>query len=539
LTESRPETPSAAPASSVTVWSRKRWAALLLLLTCCTLLVHGYHPFAEDGGLYATGIEHRLDPTLFPHYTGFVTEHLRFSVFAPLVAMVVHATHLSLSRVLLLLQLFSCWLTLFAGRQVLRRVLPAGFERAQLTGVALLAAWWTMPVAGTSLILMDPYVTARSFSTPLSLLAIAFALDDWSRPWTRTRSLLFCVLCLLAAAALHPLMAAYGFGFVVTLRASRAQLTRRTRVAAWLLLAVSAVVLGAVLQGTAPPESVALRLAGATRYYWFLSQWQWYERFGLAGPLLVLGTVLLVLRRKVPAAMVSVCSACFVVCSIAVLNAALYARASAATHFVARFQVLRVYLLVYALMALLVGAALSMLCESARQRSRTRFAAAAFGSIPLLIIVVSAGVMGYVQRQSFPLSPHIELPGREAKNANPWVQAFLWAKANTPRDALFAMDAMYVNSADEDAQNFRAIAMRSAVPDYSKDGGEASITPALAEQWREGAEAQQGLSELSDEARDRRLQPFGVMWMVLRSSAATAHPCPYDNRAVKVCRLLR
>jgi len=526
------------PAAPSVAWSRKTWAALLLILTCCTFLVHGYHPFAEDGGLYATGIEHTLDPALFPHYTDFVTEHLRFSVFAPSVAMLVRVTHLSLSWVLLLLDLFSIWLTLFAGRQVLRRVLPAVYERAQLAGVALMAAWWTLPVAGTSLILMDPYVTARSFSTPLSLLAIAFALDDWDWPWTRSRSMLFCVLCLLGGAELHPLMAAYGFGFVVTLRASRTQLKWETRLVAWGALAVSAVALGAVLQAYAPPESAALRLAAATRYYWFLSQWQWYERFGLIGPLLVLAAVTILLRRRgVSASVTALCHACVVVGAIAVLNAALFARASGAEHFVARFQVLRVYVLVYALMSLLLGATIYQLCEDARWRWRSKIAAGVLGLIPVSVIAVSACVMGYVQRRSFPMSSHIELPDRSARSANPWVQAFLWVGENTSRDALFALDAKYVNTEGEDAQNFRALAMRSALPDYSKDGGEASITPQLAAAWQQGAAAQARLSELADDVRDQRLLPFGVTWMVLHSQAVTDHACPYDNGTVKVCRL--
>jgi hypothetical protein len=532
--ESRALKPAALPHA----WSRKTWAMLLLFLTGCTLFVHGYHPFAEDGGLYATGIQYTLDPTLFPHYTEFVTEHLRFSVFAPGVAMLVHVIHLSLSWVLFLLNLFSIWLTLFAGRQVLRRVLPAGYERAQLAGVALLAAWWTLPVAGTSLILMDPYVTARSFSTPLSLLAIAFALDDWDWPWARSRSMLFCALCLLAAAELHPLMAAYGFGFVVMLRVSRTQRTWMMRVGAWLALAVLAVTLGAVLQANAPPESAALRLAAATRYYWFLSQWQWYEWLGLVGPLLVLAGATVALRQRVVSAtLIALCHACVVVCVIAVLDAVLFAHASATEHFVARFQVLRIYLLVYALMSLLLGSAIYQLCEDARSRGRSGYRDSVLGLIPVLVIAMSACVMGYAQRQSFPKSPYVEFPSDAAKSANPWVQAFLWARVNTPRDALFALDAKYVNTEGEDAQNFRAIAMRSALPDYSKDGGEASITPPLAEVWQQGATAQDGLSELTDAVRDQRLQPLGVTWMVLHSQATTKHHCPYHNGTVKVCEL--
>jgi hypothetical protein len=143
--------------------------------------------------------------------------------------------------------------------------------------------------------------------------------------------------------------------------------------------------------------------------------------------------------------------------------------------------------------------------------------------------------MFFVQRGAFPDSLHVELPCRT--NPNPWTQAFLWARANTPRDALFALDAKYVNEHGEDAQTFRATALRSALPDFSKDGGEAAITPSLAAAWQQGATAQAGLSTESDAIRDKRLRPFEVTWMVLRSSAPTRYLCPYNNGTVKVCRL--
>jgi hypothetical protein len=140
-----------------------------------------------------------------------------------------------------------------------------------------------------------------------------------------------------------------------------------------------------------------------------------------------------------------------------------------------------------------------------------------------------------VQRSTFPDSRHLELPWLSVRN--PWSQAFLWARANTPPDALFALDAKYVNEDGEDAQTFRATALRSALPDFSKDGGEAAITPALAQQWQPAAAAQINLSTESDVIRDPRLLYFGVTWLVLHSTAPTAHTCPYDNGSIKICRL--
>ena len=525
--------PSVKPA-----WTGKTWAALLSVLSCCTVMVHGYHPLAEDGGLYVTGIEYTLDRSLFPHYTAFVREHLSFSIFAPVTATIVRSTHLSLLSTLFLLNLLSVWMTLFAARQILRRVVPgisSLSQRVQLAGVALLAAWWTMPVAGTSLMLMDPYVTARSFSTPLSLLAIAFALDEWS--WPQLRPALQCVLCLAVAGALHPLMAAYGLAFVLTVRASRIDLAFKTRIAAWLTLTFSATVLAALLQVLAPPESAALHAATATRYYWFLSQWQWYEIFGLIGPLAVLCGLTRFRGHKMLPAAATLCHASLVAGSIAAFIALLFAHEASAIHLVARLQVLRLYLLIYAVMPMLIGAALYQSCDDFLQRSRSRITGVTLRLTPAIIITVSAAAMGYVQHQSFPLSQHVELPGRATDSPNSWVQAFLWARTNTPRDALFALDTKYVNTYGEDAQNFRATALRSSLPDYSKDGGEASITPSLAEQWQQGATAQQDLSQLSDVVRDERLRPFGVTWVILHSTALTSHPCPYSNGTVKMCKL--
>lgn len=530
--------PIAKPSSLQPAWTGKTWAGLLSVLTCCTIMVHGYHPLAEDGGLYVSGIEYTLDRSLFPHYTAFVCEHLRFSIFAPTVATIVRFTHLSLLSTLFFLNLLSIWMTLFAARQILRRVVPGVSSRsqhAQLAGVALLAAWWTMPVAGTSLMLMDPYVTARSFSTPLSLLAIAFALDEWHR--TQLRSTLLCALCLSIAVVLHPLMAAYGLAFVITLRASRIDLPRTTRIAAWLTLMSCAIVLGALLQALAPSESAALQLASATRFYWFLSQWQWYEILGLIGPLAVLGALAFFRRRKMLYTTATLCHTCLAVGAISALIALLFAHETSAVHLVARLQVMRLYLPIYAVMSMLLGVALYQFCDESLQRPRSSIATITLRLAPAVVIAASAAAMGYVQHQSFPLSQHVELPSRAAENPNPWVQAFLWVRANTPRDALFALDAKYVNTYGEDAQNFRATAFRSALPDYSKDGGEASITPSLADQWQQGAAAQRNLSLLNDAVRDEHLRPFGVTWMVLHSAAATAHPCPYDNGTVKVCML--
>jgi membrane protein implicated in regulation of membrane protease activity len=458
-------------------------------------------------------------------------------------AFLVHHTHLSLAWVLLLTNLLSLWLTFYAAHRILQRTIAS--DVAQLAGLCLLAVFWSLPIAGTSLLLMDPYVTGRSLSTPLSLLAIAFALENWPTRVAQPRDsftvagwgpLLGCTLALLVAAAFHPLMAAYAFAFVLVLRLTRL----RQRHLAWALLSLSALALAAALHVFAPSETPALIAAERSRYYWFLSQWQWYELLGLAGPLVVLAALLSRFRKQSnprSEAASTLCRASIAIGCIATLVVLLFAQEGSRTHLVARIQPLRVFLLIYAIMTLLLGATLTQLALEARQRLRSPSARTALASLPVFVLLALAATMFYVQRQTFPASEHLELPWLAQQNPNPWVRAFLWARDNTPPNALFALDTKYVNEAGEDAQTFRPIALRSAVPDFSKDGGEAAITPSLAELWQQGANAQINLSTEPDALRDARLLPLGVTWMVLHSAALTAHPCPYDNGTLKVCRL--
>ena len=480
------------------------------LLTLFAFAIAGYHPFVEDGGVYAAGVEKLLNPALFPTWTAFVTEHLQFSLFAPLVTGIIRLTHLSLEWTLLLLYLVSIWATLFTAWLLATRLTtnPA----ARIAAVTLLACWLTLPIAGTSLMLMDPYVTARSFTTPLTLAALAWALDALSGrriAWT------FCIFAIVVAAFLHPLMAGYGLAAVVSLAAAK---TRKL----WppLALAALAVAMAAVLQARAPAESSTYVRIATTRYYWFLSEWHWYELLGLVAPLLILAA----LRKRGGAATRTIAYTALLLGAIAIVVALLFAHETYATHLVARLQPLRAFQIVYELMILLLGAWLG---ANILRNRLWRWA---------ILLVVAGAPMFYAQRSTFPNSAHIEWPNAQPKN--PWEEAFVWIRTNTPTDALFALDAHYITEGKhEDAQCFRAIAERSALPDYSKDGGEASITPALTDQWAVGETAQTNLETEPDATREAKLKPLGVSWVVLQAGSKTAWLCPYQNPTVKVCRL--
>jgi hypothetical protein len=63
------------------------------------------------------------------------------------------------------------------------------------------------------------------------------------------------------------------------------------------------------------------------------------------------------------------------------------------------------------------------------------------------------------------------------------------------------------------------------------------MRPELADTWIADVALTTGLDGMSDRERDARLLPRGVAWVVLTRTAATGHPCPYENDVVKVCRI--
>ena len=164
-----------------------------------------------------------------------------------------------------------------------------------------------------------------------------------------------------------------------------------------------------------------------------------------------------------------------------------------ATHLVARMQPLRTFQLAYVVMILMLGSALG---ERVLQRRPMRWVVA-FSSL--------AAVMMMAEQRTFPASKHLELPDALTWSASPergnsFERAFAWIGRNTPKDAVFAMDAQYITKPGEDAQSFRAIAERSVLPDYSKDGGVVTNKPELATAWLQGQMAQ---AELNDRAGRR------------------------------------
>jgi hypothetical protein len=284
------------------------------------------------------------------------------------------------------------------------------------------------------------------------------------------------------------------------------------------------------MQLSAPAESQTYKRVVMTRDYWFLSQWHWYEVIGVIAPMVILSIVALRERREGDAARVGLARMAVAAGMTAIVVAVLFARVGMATHLVARMQPLRIFQMVYVVMTLVVGAALG---SRVLQRSAVRW---------VVVFSVLAAVMVVAERRTFPASRHLELPGALAEEdaagqQNPYERAFAWIGGNTPRDAVFAVDSQYITKPGEDAQSFRAIAERSVLPDFSKDGGVVTNKPELAAEWLRGQVAQAELSGESDAKRLSLLRPLGVTWVVLERGAVTGFLCDYRNEAVKVCRL--
>src|SRR5438105_4847593 len=122
---------------------------IVLLLTLGALLVHGYHPIAEDAEIYLPGVERILQPGLFTADARFFDSYTHFSLFARLIAGSVRLTHLSLETMLFAWHLLSVFLLLLGCRKLSAECFVS--EAARWSGVFTIAALLTLPVAGTAL----------------------------------------------------------------------------------------------------------------------------------------------------------------------------------------------------------------------------------------------------------------------------------------------------------------------------------------------------------------------------------------------------
>lgn len=484
-------------------------ASKALFVSACTALAFlllGYHPYTEDGGIYAAAMDLRLHPSLFPADRAFAVGQTSRTLFVPLVASLTQALHLRLTVMLLLLQACALATTITAALILAPRLFHE--KRQQRWAVLTFAVSLGVPIAGTSLFLCDPYITPRSFTTPLILLATNALLR---------RRFVTMAACMAVAFALHPLMAVWASVLLLVLLARQS-----TRPMA-LSMAAAVVVFACmgIVHAFSPAEGAAAHAAALSRDYWYLSEWDVPEIIGLVAPPLLL--LWLTYRRAADSTERHARDIAFAV-AIAVatvtLGSILFVRERDTALLLARIQPLRLLHPVYLLLPLMLGG---------------RLAQSLPGAVRWLPATATAlGLVG-MQVSTYPASGYFELPWNSS--ANHWVQAFLWTRDNTPANDVFALDANYTTDPGEDAHTFRAIAQRSQLPDAAKDGGISSVMPTLAADWQRAATAQAGLNNASDADRIRRVKPLGATWIVLPTSAATAFDCRYSNTTAKVCRL--
>ena len=480
------------------------------ILTPVVLFVHGYHPFADDAAIYTSGIRKLADPGLFQTDAPFVLAHTHFSIFAHLLAWTLRLTRLPLELLLLGVHLASIFLFLAASWTLAERIFPRLSQR--WCAVTLAAVCFTLPIAGTALSLMDPYVTARSFSTPLDLFALAAAID---RRWSR------CLLLLCVAAILHPLMTVYAASFIALYFLIEFGLPR-----AALVISAHAIVVAMVIFFVTRhlPVTVDYKQAILSRRYLFPTRWTAVEDLGLTIPLLLFALAFNRCRTN-PLIRKLCLTTCFLGIS-AILIAFLFVHPSGSL-LLARLQPLRSFHIIYAVGVILLGGMLGRIFFASDRGLRSRWMAAG-------LFCVIAAISFLTQSAVYPFSAHVELPGSVPHN--PWQQTFVWISANTPQDAVFAANPGLIFVSGEDTQGFRASTGRSLLAD-DKDEGVVAVFPYLASEWARQRNPQLGIDEMNDRQRLAALRPLGADWVLLSKSAQTALPCPYRNAVAQVCRL--
>lgn len=473
---------------------------VLLFLTAGALLIHGYHPYAEDAEIYLPGVEKILHPELFSFGSQFFESHAHLTLFPNLIAASVEASHQPLDVALFMWQQASIFLLLLACWQLSGQCFTD--SKARWAGVALVAALLTLPVAGTALYILDQYVNPRNLAAFAAVFAIANVLDKryvWAGLW------------LAFAAAMHPLMAVYTLSYCILLVGMKK-------------FHLSFAMLGCLLPlGISFQEpSEAYRQASRFHAFHYIQNWQWYEWLGISGPVPLLWLLARWARAKQLRNLDLACRA-LVIYDLVYFAAALVVSIPARFGSLARLQPLRSLHLLYILFVLFAGGFLGQ-CSLKNRLWRW-----------LILFIPLCTGMFLAQRALFPDSRHVEWPGATPKN--PWAQAFVWIRQNTPVDAIFALDPLHMQIAGEDGQGFRAIAERSMLADAIKDSGAVSMFPPLAEEWFQQVQAQRGWKTFQLKDFHRLRAEYGVSWVVLQQPGATGLDCPFQNSAVLVCRL--
>ncbi len=477
-----------------------RSLAALVGLTAAALLIHGYHPYAEDAEIYLPGILKILNPSLFPANAIFFGEHAGHTLYPNLIASTVWITHLGLPWAAFLWHVLSIFLYLAATLRLAGALFES--ERARWSAVVLMAGLLTLPIAGTRLYLLDQYLNPRNLAAFAGLFAVAEVLF---RKYGRA------LLWLVFAAAIHPLMASFAIAFCMLLVVLNHYQPRAFGFAALLPFGL-----------TLDPPPPAFHAVALRQSYFYIQTWTWYEWLGIIGPVLMFWWFAHRARHRGQKNIELVSRSAIVLILLGTL-AALVLSIPARFEALARIEPLRCLALSYMLLIVIGG---GLLGEKILQLRAWRW---------LVLFIPLALGMYVAQRQLFPASQHIEWPWMKPRN--PWAQAFDWIRDNTPTDALFALNPDHMSLPGEDENGFRARAQRSRLADTVKDKGAASMFPPLAVPWLEQIRDQRGWPQFGVKDFERLKQKYGIGWIVTEQRGVGELQCPYENSAVRVCRI--
>jgi hypothetical protein len=477
-------------------------------LSAVALLAHGYHPYAEDAEIYLPGVERILSPSLFPAGQEFFRSHAGMTLFPNLVAFTLRVTHVNFEAGLFIWHFASIFLLLLACWKL--SVLLFESKPAQWGSTCLIAALLTVPVAGTALYIMDQYLNPRNVAAFAAVFAVTQVLK---------RKYVGALLWIAFAACVHPLMWVFPFSFGA-LWVVMEQVERRWGRSRQLPPVLSSLALLGLPLG--PAASAAYHQSARMHSYFYIQDWAWYEWLGIFAPLALLWWFARVAEGRGRMLLAKACRA-FAVYGVIYFFVALIVDLPASFEALARIQPLRSLHLLYVFLFVVIG---GFLVEYVLRSHAWRW----------LVLFAPLGLGMYIaQRSLFPTSAHVEWPGMRSRN--PWAQAFVWIRSNTPTDAIFAIDPDYMRLPNEDAIGFRCLAERSRLADTVKDGGAVSMFPALADEWWKQVQAQSPWKNLHAEDFARLREKYGVSWIVVQQPGVAGMSCPYENSAVRVCRL--
>jgi Domain of unknown function (DUF6798) len=477
-----------------------RNALILAVLAACGLLIAGYHPGAEDDGVYLSAIKRDLNPALYPHDSDFFAVQLQATIFDRVMAASVRLTHAPLGWVIFAWHYLTIYLVLLGCWRLSRRCFTE--EYAQWASTTLVAVLLTLPVTGSALYIVDQNLHPRAMATAAILAAVVATLD---------RKYVQSVVLLLLATILHPIMASFGISFCIFLL-GRAPLTETKP--AILLLAP----LGWIFEPTSP----AWRVAANTRDYYFLGRWEWYDWLGVFAPFAILWWFRRIGQPDRASTMVHLTSR-LIAFGIFQLIVAIALMLPQSLERIRPLQPMRYLHLFYLIFIILSG---GLIGQKFLRRHWIRWA---------VILVPLATGMFYAQRETYPSSAHLEWPVSVHKN--PWIRAFAWIRENTPPDAYFAAGPDYMRRPGNDYHSFRALAERSVLADAVKDSAVATQVPRLSQRWLEEVEAQRGWEHFGPSDFARLKNHFGVDWILVERPAGEGLECPYTNAALLVCHL--